>query len=159
MSILISILIITLAIVYLQYRIWKVERNIVFPIFTGIFYYWSLAGSWLFAFDNLSGIGKLVGFNYYNLLEKMFLVEYDDVYCQTLWMYGIFILLFQIFIWIGLKRIVQSELRLIEGEKPLVSSSAVSIMALFFLAISVFLVKDVIVYSLILNESVYINII
>lgn len=158
MSVLISILIITLAIVYLQYRIWKVERNIVFPIFTGIFYYWSLAGSWLFAFDNLSGIGKLVGFNYYNLLEKMFLVEYDDVYCQTLWMYGIFILLFQIFIWIGLKRIVQSKLRLIEGEKPLVSSSAVSIMALFFLSISVFLVKDVIVYSLILNESVYINI-
>jgi hypothetical protein len=117
-----------------------------------------LAGSWLFAFDNLSGIGKLVGFNYYNLLEKMFLVEYDDVYCQTLWMYGIFILLFQIFIWIGLKRIVQSKLRLIEGEKPVVSSSAVSIMALFFLSISVFLVKDVIVYSLILNESVYINI-
>ena len=157
MSVLISILIITLAIVYFQYRIWKVERNIVFPIFTGIFYYWSLAGSWLFTFDNLSGLGKSVGFQYYDLIEKMFPVEFDEIYCQTIWMYGIFILFFQVFIWIGLKRVVRSEQKIVEGERLLINSNAVAFMALFFLAVSVFLVKDVIVYSLILNESVYLN--
>lgn len=157
MSILISILIITLAIVYLQCRIWKVERNIVFPIFTGIFYYWSLAGSWLYTFDNLSGLGKSVGFQYYDLLEKMFPVEYDGVYFQTIWMYGIFILFFQLVIWIGLKRIVRLERKLVESERLQIDSNALAIMALLSLSISMLLVKDVIVYSLILNESVYLN--
>ena len=157
MSILFSILIITLSIVYLQYRIWRVERNIVFPIFTVIFYYWSLAGSWLFTFDNLSGLGKSVGFQYYDLLEKMFLVEYDETYLQAIWMYGIFILFFQVFIWIGLKRVVRSQLPEIKGERLKINSNVLAFMALFFLATSLYLVKDVIIYSLILNESVYLN--
>jgi hypothetical protein len=157
MSILFSILIITLLILYLQYRIWRVEHNIVFPIFTGIFYYWSLAGSWLFTFDNLSGLGKSVGFQYYDLLEKMFLVEYDETYLQAIWMYGAFILLFQLLVWLGLKRIVRSQLPEIKGERLKINSNVLAFMALFFLAISLYLVKDVIIYSLILNESVYLN--
>jgi hypothetical protein len=116
-----------------------------------------LAGSWLFTFDNLSGLGKSVGFQYYDLLEKMFPVEYDGVYFQAIWMYGMFILFFQLFIWIGLKRIVRSEQKLVESERLQIDSNAVAIMALFFLSISVFLVEDLIVYSLILNESVYLN--
>jgi len=157
MSILFSILIITAVIFYLQVRIWKVERNIVFPVFTGVFYYWSLAGSWLFTFDNLSGLGKSVGFQYYDLLEKMFPVEFDEIYLQTIWMYGFFIVLFQVLIRIGLQRMKGLEIKPSNVKKLSLNSNAVAVMALFFFAVSLFLVKDVIVYSLILNESVYLN--
>jgi hypothetical protein len=157
MSILFSILFITAVIFYLQVRIWKVERNIVFPVFTSVFYYWSLAGSWLFTFDNLSGLGKSVGFQYYDLLEKMFPVEFDGIYLQTIWMYGLFIILFQILIWFGLQRMKFKELKPFNGKRMSLNSGAVALMALFFFAVSLFLVKDVIVYSLILNESVYLN--
>ena len=157
MSILFSILIITAVIIYLQVRIWKVERNIIFPVFTGVFYYWSLAGSWLFTFENLSGLGKSVGFQYYDLLEKMFPVEFDEIYLQTIWMYGFFIVLFQVLMWIGLQRLKGLAIIPSNGKKLSLNSSAVAVMALFFFAVSLFLVKDVIVYSLILNESVYLN--
>lgn len=157
MSILFSILILTAVIFYLQVRIWKVERNIIFPVFTGVFYYWSLAGSWLFTFDNLSGLGKSVGFQYYDLLEKMFPVEFDEIYLQTIWMYGFFIVLFQVLIWFGLQRMKGLEIKPSNVKKLSLDSSVVAVMALFFFAVSLFLVKDVIVYSLILNESVYLN--
>jgi hypothetical protein len=157
MSILFSILIITAVILYLQVQIWKVERNIIFPVFTGVFYYWSLAGSWLFTFDNLSGLGKSVGFQYYDLLEKMFPVEFDEMYLQTIWMYGFFIVLFQVLIRIGLQRMKGLEIKPSNVKKLSLNSNAVAVMALFFFAVSLFLVKDVIVYSLILNESVYLN--
>jgi len=157
MSILISIVIISLAILYLQVRIWKVERNIIFPIFTGIFYYWSLAGSWLFTFDNLSGLGKSVGFQYYDLLEKMFPVEFDGIYLQSIWMYGVFIVLFQLLVWFALHRMNRASPTIANAKYETLNSNAFALMALFFFAVSLFLVKDVIVYSLILNESVYLN--
>ena len=157
MNILISIVIISLAILYLQFRIWKVERNIVFPVFTGVFYYWSLAGSWLFTFDNLSGLGKAVGFQYYDLLEKMFPVEFDGIYLQSLWMYGLFIILFQGLVWIGLHRMKVLVPKPSSSKKLNLNSNAFALMALLFLTLSCYLVKDVIVYSLILNESVYLN--
>ena len=158
MSILFSLIIITCAIFWFQIKIWKVEKNIVFPIFTAIFYFWSLAGCWLFSFDKLTGFGKKIGLQYYYLLEKMFYVHFDAVYLQAIWMYGLFILFFQIFIWIGLTQLKKWPKNQGKTMPIYLNPSVFMLMAIFFLFVSFWIIKDVIIYSLLLNESVYINI-
>lgn len=158
MSILFSLAFLTCIIVFLQFRIWKLERNIAFPIFTGIFYFWSLAGAWLFCLDNLTHIGKNIGFQYYYLLEKMFPVAYDGVYHQTLWMYASFIICFQLFTWIGLKWIKKLPVKEHLDKVITLKSTSFVLIAMACLALSFWIVKDVIFYSFLLNESVYINI-
>jgi hypothetical protein len=143
---------------WIQYNIWKVERNIVFPIFTTIFYFWSLAGSWLFSFDQLTHFGKSIGLQYYYLLEKMFHVHFDKVYLQAIWMYGIFIIIFQLFIFAGIKRIKKIPTKESIHHPINLRPTAFALIALLFLIISLWIVKDVIIYSLLLNESVYLNI-
>jgi hypothetical protein len=158
MSILFSVLLITIVIFWIQTKIWKVEKNIVFPIFTAIFYFWSLAGSWLFSFDSLTHFGKKIGLQYYYLLEKMFYVKFDGVYLQAIWMYGIFIIVFQVFIWIGLIQLKKFPKNNQKREPLFLQPTVFIFTALIFLCFSIWIVKDVIIYSLLLNESVYINI-
>jgi hypothetical protein len=143
---------------WIQYKIWGVERNIVFPIFTTIFYFWSLAGSWLFCFDQLTHFGKRIGLQYYYLLEKMFYVHYDKVYLQAIWMYGIFILMFQLFIFAGLKRMKKIPAIAPINSPIILRPTTFMLIAIFSLILSTWIVKDVIIYSLLLNESVYLNI-
>lgn len=158
MIILVSLFLASLIILWIQLKIWKIERNIIFPIFTSIFYFWSLAGSWLFCFDQLTHFGKRIGLQYYYLLEKMFYVNYDATYLQVIWMYAIFIILFQLFIYLGIRRV--KKIKSIEKvNTPIHFQPAVFLFsALFFLFISIWIVKDVIIYSLLLHESVYLNI-
>ncbi len=158
MIILISLFLVSIMIFWIQYNIWKVERNIVFPIFTTIFYFWSLAGSWLFSFDQLTHFGKSIGLQYYYLLEKMFHVHFDKVYLQAIWMYGIFIMIFQLFIFAGIKRIKKIPTKESIHHPINLRPTAFALIALLFLIISLWIVKDVIIYSLLLNESVYLNI-
>ncbi|MEN9973455.1 MAG: hypothetical protein RIS20_1802 [Bacteroidota bacterium] len=158
MIILISLFLVSIMIFWIQYNIWKVERNIVFPIFTTIFYFWSLAGSWLFSFDQLTHFGKSIGLQYYYLLEKMFHVHFDKVYLQAIWMYGIFIIIFQLFIFAGIKRIKKIPTKESIHHPINLRPTAFALIALLFLIISLWIVKDVIIYSLLLNESVYLNI-
>lgn len=158
MSVLLSIILITIVIFWIQKRIWKVEKNIVFPIFTAIFYYWSLAGTWLFTFDSLTSMGKKIGFKYYYLLEKMFSVRLDYVYLQAIWMYGVFIILFQVFTWIGLVQLKKKQYACPESKAIQLTPSIFIFIAIGGLLVSMWIVKEVIFYSLILNESVYINI-
>ena len=158
MIILVSLFFVSLIILWIQLKIWSVERNIVFPIFTAIFYFWSLAGSWLFCFDQLTHFGKSIGLQYYYLLEKMFYVHFDATYLQVIWMYAVFIVIFQLFIYLGIRRVKKfPSIKTINT--PIYFQPAVFLFsALIFLCLSVLIVKDVIIYSLLLHESVYLNI-
>lgn len=158
MIILVSLFLVSIMICWIQYKIWKVEPNIVFPIFTTIFYFWSLAGSWLFSFDRLTHFGKRIGLQYYYLLEKMFYVHFDKVYLQAIWMYGIFIMVFQLFIYAGIKRIKKMPTNAQLNDPINLRPTAFILVALLFLCVSVWIVKDIIIYSLLLHESVYLNI-
>lgn len=158
MIILVSLILVSIIICWIQFKIWSIERNIVFPIFTTIFYFWSLAGSWLFCFDQLTHFGKRIGLQYYYLLEKMFHVHYDATYLKAIWMYAIFIILFQLFIYLGIQRVKKIP-TFEKVNTPIHFQPTVFIsIALLFLCISVWIVKDVIIYSLLLHESVYLNI-
>ncbi len=158
MIILVSLILVSIIICWIQFKIWSIERNIVFPIFTTIFYFWSLAGSWLFCFDQLTHFGKRIGLQYYYLLEKMFYVHYDATYLKVIWMYAIFIILFQLFIYLGIQRVKKIP-TFEKVNTPIHFQPTVFIsIALLFLCISVWIVKDVIIYSLLLHESVYLNI-
>jgi hypothetical protein len=62
MTALVLLLIITLAIGFVQVRTWRIYKNLTFPIVTAVLYFWSLMGAWLFIFDRLTGFGKNIGF-------------------------------------------------------------------------------------------------
>lgn len=158
MIILVSLFLVSIMIGWIQFKIWSVERNIVFPIFTTIFYFWSLAGSWLFSFDRLTHFGERIGLQYYYLLEKMFYVHFDKVYLQAIWMYGIFIMIFQLFIYAGIKRIKKIPTNTQLNNPINLRPTAFILIALLFLIVSIWIVKDVIIYSFLLHESVYLNI-
>ncbi len=140
----------------MQHHIWRKSPNIVFPIFIGIFYYWSLAGSWLFVFDQTTHLGEKIGIHYHYLLEKMFMVHLDIDYLISVWIIGGFIICLQVVLLFLIAKIP------VEKEKSSIAQSKgenfFSILALLFLLISILIVFDVIAYSLILNESVYLNI-
>lgn len=158
MTILFSLVFLTSLIVWLQVKTWKVERNIIFPVFTGIFYYWSVAGAWLFSFDSLTSAGKEIGFQYYYLLKKMFPVSYDETYLQVIWMYSGFIICLQFFILFGLKWLKKQEKQTQSSDLISLKSKSFIIISVLTLILSFWIVKDVILYSLLLNESVYLNI-
>lgn len=146
----------TTAIWRLQRHIWSKYPNIIFPIFIGIFYYWSLAGSWLFVFDQTTHWGEKIGIHYHYLLEKMFLVQVDSDYVLSIWIIGGFIITMQTTILLLLHRL---KLQPVESRKINFSHPHFySFVGLFFLTLSLLIVYDVIAYSLILNESIYLNI-
>jgi hypothetical protein len=140
----------------IQIRLWRRLPNIIPPIFIGIFYYWSLAGAWVFLLDQSVNWGQSIGIHYHYLLEKMFLVQLDSDYLISIWMIGLFLITLQLTMTWVIQRI-----RTFESPLNKCDSKAVNIYALIgglFLILSFFVVQDVVSYSLILNESIYLNI-
>lgn len=156
---LVILIFISSLIFWLQRKIWSLEKNIVFPIVTVVFYFWSLAGAWLFILDQLTGVGKSIGLGYYYLMEKMFKVELDSTYAFVILLYGLFIIVFQFFLLMLLKSKLNKSEK-IEKDKHVIQISSIPIVLVAIISIvgSFIIVKDVIYYSLILNESVYINV-
>ena len=133
--------------------------NVVFPVFTFILYYWTLAGSWLFTLDQMSGqSGKHIGLNYYYLLEKMFLVKLDNYYLLSISLYAFFIILFQVAVWGGLKYYFKKPVVQTVFVPRRINANYIAVFALALCLFSFLIVKDVIFYTLILKESVYLNI-
>jgi Na+/H+ antiporter NhaD/arsenite permease-like protein len=93
---LIILIVISSLIFWLQRKTWRLEKNIVFPIVTAVFYFWSLSGSWLFCLDKITGIGEAIGLKYYYLMDKMFKVELDGTYYLVILLYGLFICTYQL---------------------------------------------------------------
>lgn len=156
---LVILIFISSLIFWLQRKIWSLEKNIIFPIVTVVFYFWSLAGAWLFILDQLTGVGKSIGLGYYYLMEKMFKVELDATYAFVILIYGLFIIVFQFF---SLKLLKSKLNKPNKTEKDIhviqITSIPIVLVAIISIVGSFIIVKDVIYYSLILNESVYINV-
>lgn len=156
---LLTLLIITLSIVFLQRRIWKKLPNISFVVVTVVLYYWSLAGSWLICFDKITGWGHYIGLKYWYLEERMFKINLDFEYSLSILLLGLFIVFFQLIVLIAIKKgwLLESEPREI-GETVHLTTVPFIIISVFSVLLSLWIVKDVIAFSLILKESVYINI-
>ena len=143
---------------WLQRKTWRIEKNIVFPIVTAVFYFWSLAGSWLFCIDKITGIGESIGLKYYYLMDKMFNVELDGNYYLVIVLYGLFIMTYQLLCLRFLKKKKEKDENKIENTPIQLSSLPIVLIATFCLIGSFLIVKEVIYFSLILSESVYINV-
>jgi hypothetical protein len=141
---------------FLQKKIWNRCPLVIFPAFISIIYYWSLAGAWFFCFDRITGLGKAVGMQYHYLLIKMFPVELDADYLLSLCLIAAFIIFLQ-FLILSTIRFLPTHQLVLKFNYAL-PDYIYAISALFFLSVSLFLVNDVLVYSLILDESVYLNI-
>jgi hypothetical protein len=163
MTALLILILITIAIGFVQVRIWKSYKNLTFPIVTAVLYFWSLMGAWLFIFDRLTGFGKNIGFAYYYLLDKMFQVNLDGTYNLVILSYGLFILLFQGFVFYGLKRLKHKfpenkQTASVSGNPFRASQVPFLLIAIVCMVCSLFLVKDVLISAMLLHESIYSNV-
>lgn len=163
MTALLILLLVSAAIGFVQVRIWRIYKNLTFPIVTAVLYFWSLMGAWLFVFDRLTGVGKDIGFAYYYLLDKMFRVNLDGTYNLVIISYGAFILLFQGFVYLGIKRLKrkfpENRDQETQGVKPFTASQVPFLLiALVSMLGSLYFVKDVLISALLLHESIYSNV-
>ncbi|WP_294677494.1 hypothetical protein [uncultured Fluviicola sp.] len=163
MTALLLLIVITSVIGFVQVKTWRIYKNLTFPIVTAVLYFWSLMGAWLFIFDRLTGFGKNIGLAYYYLLDKMFRVDLDGTYNMVILSYGLFILFFQGFVFFGIKRLKQKfpEQALQEngsGKTFTASQVPFLLIAVVSICCSLFLVKDVLISSMLLHESIYSNV-
>jgi hypothetical protein len=153
------LLLISFLICFIQFKIWKITPNVIFPVCTFIFYYWSLAGAWIFTIDQSFGeFGKQLNMSYYVYLEKVYPVRLDNTYAQMILYYGLFILMFQLTVFFIIKKkyvnkVAKKSLKLI-----FIDTRIVSLMILIFIIISFVIVKIPIYKSIMLEESIYANV-
>lgn len=101
----IFLLIYTLLILFLVYKIWIKTKNIGFVLGFGFLYYWSLLGSWFVVFDELTNQkGKEFGLAYYHYLEILFPVHADNTYLLAIHFYALFIISIQATVLFFLKK-------------------------------------------------------
>ena len=100
-----TLAILTSAIIFLGWKIWKQSREPGFIIGLGLIYYWTLMGAWFLIYDDLSGgAGINFGLSYYIYTELLFPVNTDNSYLLTLFTYSGFILLIESVILFILKK-------------------------------------------------------
>lgn len=153
------LLLITSLIIFIQVKIWKRAPNVIFPFCTFIFYYWSLAGAWIFVIDqSFNEFGRKIGMTYYVYLEKVYPVKLDDTYTQMILYYGLFIFIFQLTILFVLKKkFIQVEL--IKPKKAfLLDLRIISLVIFTFIILSFLIVRIPIYKSILTEESIYINV-
>jgi hypothetical protein len=82
----------TAAITALAAVLFLKTRHVGFPVGVGLLYYWSLYGAWSIVTDKLGGDS---GKRYDYLTEKMFAIDLDRDYFQSLLLYAVFIVLIE----------------------------------------------------------------
>lgn len=159
MSSLLILFIISFFIFFIQRKIWSISKNVIFPMCTFIFYYWSLAGAWIFILDQMTGeIGRKINITYYVYLEKVYPVKLDSTYAQMILYYGIFILFFQLTTLFILRK--TSKLKKVEiiQKSIYLHPAIISFTILIFITIAFFIVRIPIYKAIYLEESVYMNV-
>ena len=155
----IVLFIFTFLIVFVQVKIWKITPNVIFPVCTFIFYYWSLAGAWIFTIDQSFGeFGRYLNMTYYVYLEKVYPVKLDSTYAQMIVYYGLFILFFQLTIYLILKRRFKNQVSNKSLKLIFLDTRIISVMIFIFIILSFVIVKIPIYKSIMLEESVYANV-
>lgn len=104
------LIIYTLIILFLTWRIWKKTKSILFPLGFALIYYWSLLGSWFLIYDELTGQkGKEFGLDYYGYFDLLFPVHADNMYLYAITIYALFIITIQLSILFFIKPLKQEE--------------------------------------------------
>ncbi|MFH0896408.1 MAG: hypothetical protein V2A54_18400 [Bacteroidota bacterium] len=134
------LLILTIVIFYLAFKIWKKTHDVSFLLGIAVLYYWSLLGAWFIIYDSMTGnAGKEFGLHYYYLLDKMFPVNVDTDYLLSIFLYGLFIISIEVTLLFTLKKFRMDKIDY-SGFKPLqinhtivILISIVSIIASFWI--------------------------
>jgi hypothetical protein len=87
----------TIIIAFLAFKIWKKTHEVAFILGLGLMYYWSLLGPWFIVYDELTGQkGKNFGLAYYDYLTRLFPVHADNIYLVVISFYALFIIVIEL---------------------------------------------------------------
>ncbi|OFY83773.1 MAG: hypothetical protein A3F72_07280 [Bacteroidetes bacterium RIFCSPLOWO2_12_FULL_35_15] len=91
------LLVFTLLIIFLTYKIWIKTKEPAFVLGIALLYYWTFLGSWFIVIDGLNDqIGKEWGLHYYHFFKRLFQVVLDNNFILSIVYYGIFIVVIQV---------------------------------------------------------------
>lgn len=150
---LLILLISTIIIFFLGYKIYARTKDLSFILGLGLIYYWTLAGAWFFIPDGLHIVdGKSMGLGYYYLFQKMFYVYVDNYYLQTIILYSVFIIFLEIILLLVCIR-KKTEIKTI---KPMhINNYFMMVICIISVVASFFILKEDIFYAIKWNKSIY----
>jgi hypothetical protein len=144
----------TLTILFLQYLIWKRNRNVFLPLATFVLYVWSLLGGWFIIYDQLNNNGSSkIGVHYYDYFEKLFPVELNNDYLTSIIYLSLFIIAFQVAVFFLTKKSLPVES---PREKPVIRHQSVIAISIASVALSFFFIYQQMLEAAQHHESFYI---
>ncbi len=144
----------TLAIIFLQYLIWKKNRSILFPLATLFLYYWTILGGWFIVFDLLNNnASEKIGVHYYDYFKKLFPIELNNDYLLSLVYFILFVIAFQVIIFFTIKKSPPAEFSPVRIK---IRHQSLILISLFSIALSFFFIYQQMKEAAQHHESIYI---
>lgn len=150
----------SVAIFIIAVKTWKITNDFCIPLTTFFLFYFTLAGAFFFAADSYFGFnGANIGLHYYIIFERMFPIWFDGYYIQSCVYYAAFVLVFQLLLYIFLKKLFQKK-NYSAQESELNFRFELNPYAVFFataalIALSIYCLKDEIATAIRQCQSVY----
>lgn len=145
---------ITVFFVFLLTRIWKSSHEFIFIVGFLLMYYWLILGSWFVIADQVfdAQCGK-IGLQYYGISQKLFPVLVDHSYFLSILYHGLFIIIAQGVLLLGLKH---KNTVFARPENPLtINHFILMFIAFFSVCMSFMIVKSDILFAVENNLSIY----
>lgn len=143
-------------------KMWRLNRDLTLPISTFFIYYFTLGGAIFFPIDAFLGFkGAEIGLHYLPMFDRLFKVSFDFNYLNACLLYVFFILIFQFtyLILMKKKQHLGDALNLNEKHIPFklsINTNYIMLMSLFFIFISIYVLRKELFYAIANEKSIYI---
>ena len=144
------------------YKMWAINHDFTLPIITFFMYYFTLAGALIFPLDAYFGFnGEAIGLHYLHIFDRLFKVAFDGDYILSVFYYVLFILTFQYTYLIAVKKYIipfhRNQVTTPKSSYELILNPLIVLLiTVFFIGVSVFILRDEIFYAISHEKSIYI---
>ncbi len=141
---------------FLNKKIYQITHEWSVALASFILYYWGIAGAWILIPDQLSGEkGKSIGLHYYYIFEKLFKVEIDWIYFESILSYTIFIVIFLTALLFSIRKSSFSKAFLSPDQLPQVNSIFILTTTVFLVVVSGYVMRKELFYAVSFSKSIY----
>ncbi len=141
---------------FLNKKIYQITHEWSVAIASFILYYWGIAGAWILIPDQLSNEkGKVIGLHYYYIFEKLFKVDVDWIYFQSILSYSLFIICFLTILLLAIRKFSFPKTFLSPNQLPQVNSIFIFTTTVFLILVSAYVMRKELFFSVSFSKSIY----
>ena len=142
------------------YKMWQINKDFTLPIITFFMFYFTIAGAYIFPLDAYLGFkGEAIGLHYLHMFKRLFPVSFDGDYVLSVAFYVFFILVFQYFYLIAVKKYIipkQLQENITTDFNVTIRPWVVLAISFFFILMSAYILRDEILYAISHGKSIYV---